>query len=145
MQSLENISIQIESIHSYFADYANSQVNYAYTLRNWLIGMYLFEVEQKGQNRAEYGEKLYKSIAERLKNKKIKGMSFTFLNTCKQFYLVYPQIIQTVSEKSFKIENQVLEIVQSLYEQLKKERFQVKTEPNFKQKIFFLNKKNHAI
>ena len=113
----ENISIQIENIHSYFSDYANRQVNYAYTLRNWLIGMYLFEIEQKGQNRAEYGEKLYKKIAERLKEKKIKGMSFTLLNTCRQFYLMYPQIIQTVSEKSFLIENQVLEIVQSVSEQ----------------------------
>ena len=34
--------------------------------------MYLFEIEQKGQNRAEYGDKLYKNIAERLKEKKIK-------------------------------------------------------------------------
>lgn len=117
MQNLENISIQIENIHSYFSDYANRQVNYAYTLRNWLIGMYLFEIEQKGKDRAEYGEKLYRNIAERLKEKKIKGMSFTLLNTCKQFYLVYPQIIQTVSEKSFLIGNQVLEIVQSVSEQ----------------------------
>ena len=52
-----------------------------------------------------------------LKEKKIKGMSFTLLNTCRQFYLMYPQIIQTVSEKSFLIENQVLEIVQSLTEE----------------------------
>ena len=45
-------------------------------------------------------------------------MSFTLLNTSKQFYICYPQIIQTVSEKSFLIENQVLEIVQSATEQL---------------------------
>jgi predicted nuclease of restriction endonuclease-like (RecB) superfamily len=112
----ENISIQIENIHSYFSDYAIRQVNYAYTLRNWLIGMYLFEVEQKGKDRAEYGNKLYRNIAKRLKDRNVKGMSFTFLNTCKQFYLVYPQIIQTVSEKSFSIENQVFEIVQSVSE-----------------------------
>lgn len=117
MKNLENISSQIENIHSYFNDYANRQVNYAYTLRNWLIGMYLFEIEQKGKDRAEYGDKLYRNIAERLKEKKIKGMSFTFLNTCKQFYLVYPQIIQTVSEKSFSIGNQLLQIVQSVSEQ----------------------------
>lgn len=117
MQNLENISSQIENIHSYFSDYANRQVNYAYTLRNWLIGMYLFEIEQKGKDRAEYGDKLYRNIAERLKEKKIKGMSFTLLNTCRQFYLVYPQIIQTVSEKSFSIGNQLLQIVQSVSEQ----------------------------
>ncbi len=111
MDNLENISVQIENIHSYFSDYANKQVNYAYTLRNWLIGMYLFEIEQKGQNRAEYGEKLYKNLALNLKEKRIKGMSFTFLNTCKQFYITYPQIIQTVSEQSLLIENQLLVII----------------------------------
>jgi hypothetical protein len=67
-----DISNQIESIHTYFHNYANRQVNYAYTLRNWLIGMYLFEVEQKGKDRAEYGENLYRNIANDLKNKKIK-------------------------------------------------------------------------
>lgn len=117
MKNLENISIQIESINSYFAVYANRQVNYAYTLRNWLIGMYLFEYEQKGQDRAEYGENLYRNIAKNLKDKKVKGMSFTMLNTCKQFYLVYPQIIQTVSEKSYYIENKDVEIVQTAIEQ----------------------------
>ena len=119
MKNLENISFQIENIHSYFKDYANKQVNYAYTLRNWLIGMYLFEIEQKGQERAEYGEKLYKNLAVKLKEKKIKGMSFTLLNTCKQFYITYPQIIQTVSEQSLLIEDQIVEIIQSASEQFK--------------------------
>lgn len=113
------ISNQIESIHTYFHDYAKRQVNYAYTLRNWLIGMYLFEVEQKGKERAEYGENLYRNIAKDLKSKKIKGMSYTFLNTCKQFYLCYSQIIQTVSEQSLLIENQCIEIIQSVSEQFK--------------------------
>ena len=46
----ENISIQIENIHSYFSDYANRQVNYAYTLRNWLIGMYIcLKLNKKGK------------------------------------------------------------------------------------------------
>jgi hypothetical protein len=86
LENLENISVQIENIHSYFSDYANKQVNYAYTLRNWLIGMYLFEIEQKGQNRAEYGEKLYRNLALKLKGKNIKGMSFTSLHTFKKFF-----------------------------------------------------------
>ena len=117
MKNLENISIQIESINSYFSDYANRQVNYAYTLRNWLIGMYLFEYEQKGLDRAEYGNNLYRNIAKRLKDRKVKGMSFTMLNTCKQFYLLYPQIVQTVSEQSYLFENHGFEIIQTAAEQ----------------------------
>jgi hypothetical protein len=117
LENLENISFQIENIHSYFSDYANKQVNYAYTLRNWLIGMYLFEFEQKGKNRAEYGDKLYKNLALKLKERKIKGMYFTLLNTCKQFYIVYPQIIQTVSEQFLLTENEIFGIIQSMIKQ----------------------------
>jgi predicted nuclease of restriction endonuclease-like (RecB) superfamily len=117
MENLENISVQIENIHSYFSDYANKQVNYAYTLRNWLIGMYLFEIEQKGQNRAEYGEKLYRNLALKLKGKKIKGMSFTSLHIFKKFFQTYPSIVQTLSEQFQDNENQQFEIVQSLIEQ----------------------------
>lgn len=122
MQNLENISIQIENIHSYFNDYANRQVNYAYTLRNWLIGMYLFEIEQKGQNRAEYGDKLYKNIAERLKEKKIKGMSFIMLHNFKNFFQTYPSIIQSVNEQIHSTKNQEYIIIQSLIEQFNNER-----------------------
>lgn len=117
MENLENISVQIENIHSYFNDYANKQVNYAYTLRNWLIGMYLFEIEQKGKDRAEYGEKLYRNLAQKLKDKKIKGMSFTSLHTFKKFFLTYPSIVQTLSEQFQNNENERFVIVQSLIEQ----------------------------
>jgi predicted nuclease of restriction endonuclease-like (RecB) superfamily len=114
-----DISNQIESIHTYFHDYANRKVNYAYTLRNWLIGMYLFEVEQKGKERAEYGENLYKNIANYLKNKKIKGMSFTNLHLFKKFFQTYPSIIQLLPEQFLSTENHKITIIQSLNEQFK--------------------------
>ena len=117
MKNLENISIQIESIHTYFFDYANKQVNYAYTLRNWLIGMYLFEYEQKGQDRAEYGENLYKNIAKNLKEKNVKGMSFIMLHNFKNFFLAYPSIIQSLTEQLQKSNYQEFKIIQSLIEQ----------------------------
>ena len=44
-------------------------------------------------------EKLIKEIAKQLKNSNIKGLSFTSLNIFRQFYLIYPQIIQTASEQ----------------------------------------------
>jgi len=39
------------------------------------------------------------------------------LNTCKQFYLLYPQIVQTVSEQSYLFENHGFEIIQTAAEQ----------------------------
>ncbi len=114
MQNLQNISVQIESINTYFSDYANRQVNYAYTLRNWLIGMYLFEYEQKGQDRAEYGDNLYRNIANNLKEKKVKGMSLMMLHSFKNFFLTYPSIIQTLTEQLKLEKNNDYKIIQSM-------------------------------
>ena len=136
-----NISNQIESIHTYFHDYANRQVNYAYTLRNWLIGMYLFEVEQKGKERAEYGEHLYKNIATDLKNKNIKGMSFTNLHLFKKFFLTYPSIVQLLSEQFLSSENQSIMTVQSLTEQFKLIRLFIK-QPGIKFNIVLCQNKS---
>lgn len=73
------------------------QVNTSLSLRNWLIGFYLFEYEQGGADRAVYGASLYRNIESELKCRGIKGLSYSMLHSCKQFYLTYPQIVQTVS------------------------------------------------
>ena len=114
MENFENIAVQIESINSYFSDYANRQVNYAYTLRNWLIGMYLFEYEQKGQDRAEYGDNLYRNIANNLKERKLKGMSYTSLHTFKKFFQTYPSIVQLLPEQLKQEESNDYKIIQSM-------------------------------
>jgi predicted nuclease of restriction endonuclease-like (RecB) superfamily len=90
----------IESINQtadYFQREAVKQVNISLTLRNWVIGCYLYEYEQRGQDRAVYGERLYKEIAKRVKH--IKGLSEPRLYFCKSFYLVYPQIFSTLPRK----------------------------------------------
>jgi predicted nuclease of restriction endonuclease-like (RecB) superfamily len=102
-----NLHQLIESINQtadYFQREALRQVNRHLTLRNWVIGLYLFEYEQKGQDRAQYGERLYPEIVKRLKH--LKGMSKTQLYRFKDFYLNYPQIFPTVSGKLQKIDSQ---------------------------------------
>ena len=74
---------------------AASAVNRNLTVRNWLIGFYIVEFEQNGEDRAKYGEKLLEKIAEETRN--IKGLSSRNLNLFRQFYFTYPQILQTVS------------------------------------------------
>jgi hypothetical protein len=54
-------------------------VNTALTLRNWVIGYYIVEYEQKGADRAEYGERLIRNLSERLGKANIKGISRTNL------------------------------------------------------------------
>ena len=75
---------------------ATQAVNLALTLRNWLIGYYIFEYEQNGKDRANYGEKLLENLSKDLKKKLGKGFTQRILETARQFYLRYP-ISQTLS------------------------------------------------
>lgn len=93
---------------------AIQQVNTALTLRNWIIGLYMVEYEQQGQDRAEYGQRLYKVVTDELKSKGLKSLGEPNLYLCKNFYLAYPQILQTVSAKSgsvFRILSNCLKLI----------------------------------
>lgn len=68
--------------------------NTGLTLRNWLVGAYLVEYEQHGEERAEYGEKLIPRLADELA---LPGLTPTNLRLCRSLYLDYPEIQQTVS------------------------------------------------
>ena len=94
-QLIKNLS----DTHDIFQIRAFQNINVNLTLRNWFFGMYIVEYEQNGKDRANYGDALIKEIAKKFKNSKIKGLSFTNLNIFRQFYLQYPQIIQTASEQ----------------------------------------------
>jgi hypothetical protein len=45
----------IQHTHLSFQQKAIKAVNINLTLRNWLIGYYIVEFEQKGKDRAQYG------------------------------------------------------------------------------------------
>ncbi len=88
----------IEQTHVALQQQAIKAINRSLTVRNWLIGYYIVEFEQKGEDRAKYGERLMRTLSEQLENGGYKGLSFTNLNLFRQFYLIYPHIVQTVSE-----------------------------------------------
>lgn len=104
-----NISALLNSIrdtHQWFAGQAARQIDTSLTLRNWLIGMYLVEYEQKGQDRAQYGEALYAEIANRTKGLGLKGMGKSNLYLFKSLYLTYPQIVQFLTAQMQSTKNQ---------------------------------------
>jgi predicted nuclease of restriction endonuclease-like (RecB) superfamily len=70
---------------------AARSVNYIMTAAYWLIGRRIVESEQKGQVRAEYGEKLLERLAGDLSAKFGRGFSYPNLNRFRQFYLTFPQ------------------------------------------------------
>ena len=55
----------------------------------WNIGKYIVEYEQKGKDRARYGERLLKRLEERINSK---GLNETLFKVSRQFYIEYPQI-----------------------------------------------------
>ena len=76
-------------------------VNTALVATYWLMGRTIVEYEQKGEERAEYGEALLKNLANDLSPKYGKGFSERNLELMRKFYLYYP-ISQTLSAKSEK-------------------------------------------
>lgn len=86
----------ISEAHQQTQRQAVQAVNISLTLRNWLIGHHIFEYQQNGQDRAQYGEKLLENLSQDLKKKLGKGFTQRILETARQFYLRYP-ISQTLS------------------------------------------------
>jgi len=121
--NLEQLATQIAQVHETLYKKATSAVNVSLTLRNWFIGYYIVEYEQKGEDRAKYGEKLIRTLSNKLKSK-ISGMSFTNLNMYRKFYLVYPQIIQALPEQLNNL------IIRTASEQLSSQKIQPLAEQN---------------
>jgi hypothetical protein len=93
-------------------------VNTALTLRNWVIGYYIVEYEQKGKDRAEYGGKLIERLAARVKKAGIKGVSYRNLQLFKQFHSRYPQLASALVKYPQLIDNNTVEIVQTVSAEL---------------------------
>jgi len=96
-KTLNDLIAQIDNAHKTIQQEAIKSVSTGLTLRNWIIGYYIFEYEQNGVDRAKYGDRIIENLAYRLKH--IKGISATNLRLFRVFYKTYNQIQQTVSVK----------------------------------------------
>ena len=82
----------IDSTSQHLLGRAAAAVNQALVIRNWLVGAYIVEFEQHGEDRAEYGAKLLARLAGDLKERGLKGLSVQMLERTRHFYLAYPQV-----------------------------------------------------
>jgi predicted nuclease of restriction endonuclease-like (RecB) superfamily len=94
--SFEELVNSIYQTHCFLQENAVRAINYNLTVRNWLIGYYIVEYEQDGQDRAKYGDNLIGELAGILKTKGLKGFSISAMKNHRTFYLYYPQISQSV-------------------------------------------------
>ncbi|MCX5787587.1 MAG: PDDEXK nuclease domain-containing protein [Elusimicrobia bacterium] len=89
----------IVRVHEGLQSQAAKAVNVCLTLRNWLIGCHLREYEQKGNDRAAYGDHLFEKLAERLQAHRIPRLDERELRRYRQFYLAYPMIREALPPK----------------------------------------------
>ncbi len=87
--NFESLVHSINAVHEPLQAQAAHAVNLALTARNWLIGYYIVEFEQHGEDRAAYGEKLLKNLEIRVKKK---GLTERRFREFRRLYSVYPQL-----------------------------------------------------
>ena len=87
--SFDHLSVVVTLLHDSAYSATIKAVNRFATVRNYVIGYYIVEYEQHGSDRAKYGDRLLKRLAERV-NKR--GINETLLQICRKFYTAYPQI-----------------------------------------------------
>ena len=85
----------LSRVHDVLQGYASKSINQFLSLRNWLFGYYIVEYEQNGEDRAKYGENLIVNVTQKVKH--IKGLTGNQLYVCRNFYLLYPHFLRTVS------------------------------------------------
>lgn len=94
--SLADLCDAVRATHDAAQGAAVKAINRMQTMRNWLIGYYVVEYEQNGQERAQYGSRLLKEIATRVDRK---GINETLLQVARLFYIGYPQMAQNLCLK----------------------------------------------
>jgi predicted nuclease of restriction endonuclease-like (RecB) superfamily len=95
-QNFDQLIENVYQTHCQLQLKAKKVVNINLTIRNWLVGYYIVEFEQNGEDRARYGANLIGELASKLKVKGLKGFSVSALKNHRTFYLLYPQISQSV-------------------------------------------------
>ena len=91
--NFESLVNHISAIQNTLQAQAAHSVNLALTSRNWLMGCYIVEFEQHGENRATYGEQLLKNLEKRLNTK---GLNERRFREFRRLYLIYPQLKEEV-------------------------------------------------
>ena len=97
LDTLAELVQQIQQTHYELFAQAGKAVNISLTLRNWLIGHHISQYELRGSDRAQYGEKLFTELANRLKS--VSNCNRRQLYRYVRFFRLYPAIVGTLPPK----------------------------------------------
>ncbi|MDY6831928.1 MAG: PDDEXK nuclease domain-containing protein [Thermodesulfobacteriota bacterium] len=95
--SYDNILGEISSIIDAARRSAARSINYFMTAAYWLVGWRIVESEQRGKERAGYGEDLLMRLSKDLTARFGRGFAKSNLYQMRAFYLSYTTILQTAS------------------------------------------------
>ena len=89
----ENFISQLKQIINIARQKAYSAVNLFQIEVNWLIGQRIFEQEQQGKERAEYGKYVIKLASKELTQEFGKGFSERNLENFRRFYVIFNKLL----------------------------------------------------
>jgi hypothetical protein len=98
--NFEGLAAAIRQVNEDMAIRAGKAVNISLTIRNWLIGGYISEYELAGADRADYGDKLFAALSDRLQEYEVSNSGRRQLYVYLTFYRTYPQIVRMLSAQS---------------------------------------------
>ena len=99
-QNYSDLITDLTSLIDHGRKAAARYVNTALVATYWLMGRRIVEYEQRGKERAEYGENLLRKISADLTTRFGKGFTERNLEHMRQFYLTYyREISNTVCAK----------------------------------------------
>ena len=91
--SFESLVGHINQVQDVLQAQAAHAVNLSLTARNWLVGYYIVEFEQHGEDRAKYGDNLINRLAKEINRK---GFESRSLHMYRRIYLIYPQLATAI-------------------------------------------------
>jgi len=100
-QTIETLYKEVKHVLEESRNSAYRAANFAMVQAYWSIGKLIVEEEQKGEERAEYGEALLEELSEKLTNEYGKGFSNRNLRHIRQFYRTFPKWNAVRSELSW--------------------------------------------
>ena len=86
---IQRLARLVKTVDRLFKEETAKAVNRNLTARNWLIGYYIVNYEQQGYDRAQYGEQVLKTLADRLAEP---SLSYENLKVYRRFYMGFPEL-----------------------------------------------------
>ena len=87
---LDNLYLDARKIIDLARSIAVHSVNFCRVQMYWQLGKRIFEQEQHGKQRADYGTYLLQNLSAKLEPEYGSGFSYRQLKFCRQFYRTYP-------------------------------------------------------